>query len=238
MSSSALDLHLAALYKTQTNNAGIERIHAVNQWDGGPVPVFHYAWSKEESVCRLRADVTQALAQELQTYFEKEDHSRDCFAGPEFAEAYKDLIGRDFRIQNIWHGVAYWRTEPVVLSSQRTRVLAPEDAEMLQADLEPWRPDLAHRAPFVVAHNTEQAISVCASVRITPQAHEAGVETMHAYRRGGYGDAAVRRWTNEVLALGAIPLYSTSKDNTASQRLARRVGYSEIGYEFYIHAEP
>ena len=80
----------------------------------------------------------------------------------------------------------------------------------------------------------EAAVLAEKIARALHHAHEAGVETMHAYRRGGYGDAAVRKWTNEVLERGAIPIYSTSRDNVASQRLANRVGYEPIGYDFFI----
>ena len=230
MSIEALNLHLNALYLH--NKTG--DILSINQWDGGAVPLFHYAWCKSGYAYRYRHDLPSSLRQALREKFQEQDLGRDCFSGPLHATEYQTLVSQQFTIKNIWHGLAYWRKTPVSLSGQRTRLIEPGDEHLLREDLEPWQPDLEHREPFVIAHNTDQAISVCASVRITTEAHEAGVETMHAYRRGGYGDAAVRRWTNEVLERGAIPIYSTSRDNVASQRLANRVGYESIGYDFFI----
>ena len=230
MSTDTLNLHISALYTHDKRGD----IVGINQWDGGTVPLFHYAWCASGYELRFRHDLPTHLRTALTEQVSKEDLNRDCSSGPVHASTYQSLVSEHARIKNIWHGLAYWRQTAVPLSRQRTRLLHPGDEELLCDDLEAWRPDLGQRDPFVVAHNTEQAISVCASVRITEHAHEAGVETMHAYRRGGYGDAAVRRWTNEVLSLGAVPIYSTSKDNLASQRLANRVGYELIGYDYYI----
>ena len=230
MSTDTLDFHISALYTYDKQGD----ILGINQWDGGAVPLLHYAWCTSGYLLRFRHDLPMHIRVAITEQVLKEDLNKDCSSGPLYASDYQTLVSEYARIRNIWHGLAYCRGTPVPLSRQRTRLIHPGDEELLCDDLEAWRPDLGHRVPFVVAHNTEQAISVCASVRITEEAHEAGVETMHAYRRGGYGDAAVRRWTNEVLSLGALPIYSTSKDNLASQRLANRVGYELIGYDYYI----
>jgi len=64
-------------------------------------------------------------------------------------------------------------------------------------------------------------VSVCCSVRITPTAHEAGVETHREFRGHGYAAHVVSAWASTVRDIGPIPLYSTSWQNTASQRLPR-----------------
>ncbi|TVQ22357.1 MAG: GNAT family N-acetyltransferase [Spirochaetaceae bacterium] len=79
-----------------------------------------------------------------------------------------------------------------------------------------------------------RAVSVCASVRIGTRADEAGVETAPAYRRQGHAVNAVSGWAEAVLAIGKIPLYSTSWTNAASQAAAHRTGFEPFGAEYTI----
>ena len=79
-----------------------------------------------------------------------------------------------------------------------------------------------------------QAAAVCASVRITDAAHEAGVETLEGYRRKGYAVAVVSTWASAVEKMGVLPLYSTAVENVASQKVAARLGLSQYGADFHI----
>ena len=65
-------------------------------------------------------------------------------------------------------------------------------------------------------------------------AHEAGVDTLEAYRRRGYAASAVAAWALAVRALNLVPLYSTSRDNEASQGLARRLGLVQYGVDYHV----
>jgi len=73
-----------------------------------------------------------------------------------------------------------------------------------------------HRRPFMAAVECDHAVSICASVRISDAVHCAGVETRTDHRQKAH---AVTPW--QVGAAGAIshavPFYSTSWDNVASQ---------------------
>ena len=79
-----------------------------------------------------------------------------------------------------------------------------------------------------------RAAALCCSVRITPEAHEAGVETLPGSRGRGYASSAVAAWAKAVAALGALPLYSTSTENAASQGVARRLRMRLIGLDYHI----
>ncbi|MXY71814.1 MAG: GNAT family N-acetyltransferase, partial [Dehalococcoidia bacterium] len=76
--------------------------------------------------------------------------------------------------------------------------------------------------------------SVCGSVRITPEAHEAGVETSANARGRGFAVAVVAAWAQAVRALGAEPLYSTSWDNAASQAVASKLGLIPYASTFHM----
>jgi predicted GNAT family acetyltransferase len=75
---------------------------------------------------------------------------------------------------------------------------------------------------------------VCASVRVTVDAHEAGVETHPDFRGRGQGARAVAAWATLVRESGAVPLYSTSWSNEASRRLASRLGLVQFGSDLHI----
>jgi predicted GNAT family acetyltransferase len=71
-------------------------------------------------------------------------------------------------------------------------------------------------------------------VRITHEAHEAGVETLPDFRGRGYATDVVAGWARLVRSLGAVPLYSTSWENAASQAVARKLRLVQYGADFHI----
>jgi len=77
-------------------------------------------------------------------------------------------------------------------------------------------------------------VSGCRSVLITPEAHEAGVETLPEFRGKEYAKDVVAKWLWLVRATGTIPLYSTSWENTASQTVARKMRLKLYGADFQI----
>ena len=71
-------------------------------------------------------------------------------------------------------------------------------------------------------------------MRITPEAHEAGVETSAGARGHGFAVAVVAAWANAVRDLGAEPLYSTSWQNTASQAVARKLNLIPYATDYWL----
>ena len=71
-------------------------------------------------------------------------------------------------------------------------------------------------------------------MRITPRAHEAGVETAAECRGRGHAAAVVARWAAAVREQGAEPLYSTSWRNKASRAVARKLGLVPVGRDLHI----
>ncbi len=87
---------------------------------------------------------------------------------------------------------------------------------------------------MAAALEDSKAVSVCASVRLTPRAHEAGVSTHPDFRGRGHAARAARAWARLVRHLRRIPLYSTSCDNVASLALARKLGLREFGVDLHL----
>jgi GNAT superfamily N-acetyltransferase len=112
-----------------------------------------------------------------------------------------------------------------------------DNAGRLQGELAAWRGDVARLQPMYAVVEDGRAVSLCASVAASDRAHAAGVETARDHRGRGLAVQAVAAWARAVRALGAIPFYGTSFDNIASQGVARRLGLTLVGAEFWIECE-
>jgi hypothetical protein len=54
------------------------------------------------------------------------------------------------------------------------------------------------------------------------------------YRGHGHAATVVTAWAHAVTARGALPMYSTSSDNVASQRVAAKCGFTAYGSDYHI----
>lgn len=147
---------------------------------------------------------------------------------------FAQILAKDAPIQHTSVGLAY-RFPSSLAAKSGTRILRdPDDAALLHPLLAAWAPDIQASPPLVAFVVDGQVVAVCGSVRITPHAHEAGVETAAPFRRRGYGAAAVATWAAAVRALGAEPLYSTTWGNNASRAVARTLGLVPVGRDLHI----
>jgi RimJ/RimL family protein N-acetyltransferase len=211
-------LHVGALYVHDARG----RIVSSNEWRPAPAPRFHLGRTSEGLVRRFRADLPDALCAELEALGEVES---------EIARA----LAAHAPIERVWTGPAY--ALPADLAprpSARTIAIDATNADLLRGGFDAWLDDVPHRQPFLAALEDGRAVAVCASVRITAAAHEAGVETLAPARGRGHAADAVAAWADAVRRAGALPLYSTSSDNAASQRVAAKLGAQPIGTDFHV----
>jgi hypothetical protein len=209
---------------------GRSRIVAINQWDGGIAPRFYLGRTAEGNLWRFRNDVPDSLAEELRNLAEREPVAAAVPRMPALNRAYIALLSSHVTIDQVWAGPAYWFSRfvtPSVAPIEITEI----NADLLNGGFEDWLPDVPHRRPFMAVVEDGQAVSVCGSVRITGAAHEAGVETLPAYRRKGHAFNVVAGWASAVRTNGAIPFYSTAWDNIGSQALAKRLGLAFVGVD-------
>ena len=229
-SPSSLELmqhHARALYIHDQQG----QIVAINQWDGGSVPRFFLGRTKAGNVWRFRADLPNDLVSELTALCLAE--TGNILQEPQNKDKYLQLLAAQEEVKQLWQGPVYWCSQPIMPSTSPTAI-TEANAYLLEGGFEPWLPDVPHRQPFIIAIQNDHAVSVCASVRITDTAHEAGIETLPPYRRKGHAANAVAGWTQTLLEKNIIPLYSTSWENTASQSVAKKVGFSLFGTDFHI----
>ena len=219
-----LGWHVDALYTH--DDAG--RIANANDRRGGPAPRLYLGRCATGNVWRVRNDLPPNLAAQLSGLCEQEPVVEDLRAPPVHAAKYCRLLGAE----SPWSGPAY--VFPPAIDEGGGEVLGPQDGERLRGAMDGWVGDVAVWQPFVAAFVGQDAVAVCASVRSTPVADEAGIETVPEHRGRGYALDVARLWARTVAARGARPLYSTSWANTASQRVATKLGLIPYASDYSI----
>ncbi len=218
-----------ALYQSDT--AG--RIVCTNEWDSRPSPRFHLMRTAHGVFCRYQAGLPDEIVRRLETLCQQEPVERFSEPLPLYRERYLEILAEHAPVQSVWSGPAFMALEEVAPGAE-TMIIGENNASLLRERMADWLPDVPHRRPFVAVVKDGGAVSLCASVRITNAVHCAGVETHVSYRRHGYAADAVASWSSAVRAQGAVPFYSTSWENVASQRIARRLKMTLAGVDFYI----
>lgn len=219
-------LHVEALYTRDA--AG--RLLTVNDAGAAPAPRFFLGRTPNGKLLWFRHDVDDSLAEDLARVCESLPTGLDVVA----AEPFVDRLSRVAAVQKIWTGPAYHFPRDVPSEDVGVVRVTADNATVLSPHLEDWLGDVAPNVPMAVALEDGKAVSVCASVRITPRAHEAGVDTNRGFRRRGYAARAVTAWAKAVREVDRIPLYSTSWQNEASRALAAKLGLIQFGSDLHI----
>lgn len=226
------DLMTLHVHTGYTHDANL-RIEFINDWVGGNAPRFWLGRTTQGAIWRFRGDLPEELCAELERLCRREPCSSPLTPVPFYDKAYRELLNAHIPVKKVGAGPTYWFPKKIHTDRPVVRVTTAQ-AALLQGILDAWIPDIPHQQPFVVAVADGKAVSVCASVRITEQAHMAGVETAPAYRRKGHAASAVAGWSNDVTDLGCIALYSTSWENLASQGVATRLRLEMFGVEYHV----
>jgi GNAT superfamily N-acetyltransferase len=229
---SALELmrvHLDALYTYDAEG----RMSHVNEARGPRAPRVFLGRTPAGHEMRSRADVPESTLASIRELVTREPSALPLAQRPHCGEAIVALLERDDAVVRVWSGPAYRiEVDALPVSPMVVRVTRV-NADLLRT-FPDWRDEVDERQPFMVAVENGSAVALCSSVRITGAAHAAGVETLPAARRRGLASQVVAAWARAVAELGAIPLYSTSWDNVASQAVARRLGMPLIGVDFHV----
>ncbi len=224
-----MELHIEAMFTHDTN----ARLRTINEpWPGeAPAPRFFLGRTIDGAVCsRFRYDVPDRLIAQLETLCADEPIARDFRTKPKHFEAYMSLLqGERFTMGPCF--LVPSETAPIMqvvgITRENMTDLLGDGFEWLASEI-----DYAQPCTALVCEN--RAVSICRSVRITSGAHEAGLETLPEFRGKGYAGEVVAGWAAEVRKSGAIPLYSTSWDNTASQAVARKSSLFYYGVNFTV----
>ena len=225
-----MKLHVRALFVHDDRG----RLRLVNETDGAEAPRFFLGMTAEGNLWRFRFDVPEDLALQLAGVCLVESAAGGLREKPAHFAEYLSLLEAHSRVETLWMGPAYVFPDGVVRTSREAVTITSENADVLSGGFEEWIADVPHCRPFLAILHQGRAVSVCRSVRITSEAHEAGVETLDAYRGNGYATDVVAQWANEVRSMGRAPLYSTSWENVFSQRVAQRLGLRQYGMDLHV----
>ena len=222
-------MHIGALYTHDP--AG--RMVRVNEPGGKDAPRFFLGRTVAGIEWRVRHDVEPELVDSLATACANERSGAESLSPPTDATRYLELLARFAPVQHTDAGPAYAFPSELPPAPDAI-VVTPLNPEVLHPHLEAWRGDVGQCDPMVVCLHAGHAVAICASVRITDVAHEAGVETAPDFRGRGYATQVVSAWARAVRGMGRIPLYSTSWRNDASRAVARSLGLVQFGADLHI----
>lgn len=217
---------------TQDENGCLQRINEP-AGDIKPAPRFFFGYTNEGSICRFRQDLPNNIVTQLKEVAAAESMLMNSEKIPRNHRQFKNILQSHTPIERIWIGPAYRFPEHITPPTNVVRLLRT-DAKLLKGDFAEMVSELDNSQPYLAIIENSQAVSICRSVRSSSRAHEAGVDTLVGYRRRGYATSVVAAWALAVRALNRIPLYSTSWDNVASQRVAQRLGLVQYGVDYHI----
>ena len=196
-------------------------------------PVVFIGRTRCGSVVRFRYDVPEVICKRVQTVIQAQSLSDNLYESPSYLATVKDLLASYITADQQWMGPAYRFPGSLEVSSEVVRI-DRSTAYLLEFGFSDLIPELDHCQPVVAIVEGDKAVSVCQSVRKSEEAEEAGVDTLLSHRGKGYAGQAVAGWAGVVREQGRIPLYSTSWDNKASQRVAEKLGLRLYGVDLHI----
>jgi len=225
----SMRLHAEALFTRDTHGDLI----GVNEPNGSVAPRFFLGRTRHGDLWWFRHDVAPDVRAELEAARRSDHRQGNGIDSPIDPTPYQAILARAAPVQRTEVGPAYTFPQQLPHSAGTTHV-TDANAELLTLHLAPWLPDVRLSQPLFVVTCDGHAVSVCASVRQTSDAFEAGVETAVAFRGRGFASPAAAAWASAVREMGRVPLYSTSWQNTASQAVARKLGLIQFGSDLHI----
>lgn len=217
---------------TQDENGCLQRINE-SMGDGKPAPRFFFGYTNEGSICRFRHDLPDNVIAQLKEVAAAEPMPVNSQKIPRNRRQFEDILQSHAPIARIWIGPAYRFPEHITPPTNVVR-LSRENVGLLRGDFAEIASELNSSHPYLAIIEDSQAVSICQSVRLSSHAHEAGVDTLIGYRQRGYATSVVAAWALAVRALNRMPLYSTSWENIASQRVAQRLGLVQYGVDYHV----
>jgi RimJ/RimL family protein N-acetyltransferase len=199
-------------------------------------PRFFMGRTLQGNVWHFRYDLPDDLIRDLEFLCRSEPVASDLVRPPSVTAAIRAKLLEHAPIIREERGPAYVIPESV-RAPKESVLITKGNAHFLQAEF-PWMfrliLDAVDIGPITAVVFEGRALSICHCARLSPSAAEAGVETLQAMQGKGYATAAVAGWAVAIRERGLLPLYSTSSDNIASQRVARKLVMVLYGEDWSI----
>ena len=214
------------------------RLLAVNEPGLPPAPRFFLGRTRNRNLVRYRHDLPADLVRTLDSLVAAEPVGAALTGEPPATyDSIRAALQAHGPVRDEWRGPAYRFPDDLPAGAFETPLPLVEvgaiNAGILQGQFASLATVLPAILPCVAVVAEGAAVAVCHAARRSARAAEAGVATLPGFRGRGYGSAVVAAWARAVRRTGLLPLYSTSWDNTASRRLAQRLGL--VPYAEDIH---
>lgn len=192
------------------------RISAVNDTPEIPGPRIFRTSAGGESLLRIRHDVPESIARK--------------WLAASNEEQLRTEVQRHHPVVSEYRGPAF--VLPQILSETEAVPVGPSTPLHPQLIARGWK--AAETAPYVGVVRNGLVVAVCYSSRLSERAAAAGVETTEEHRGQGLALEAVKAWAATVQASGRIAFYSTESTNSASRRVAEKLGAREFGEHWHL----
>jgi hypothetical protein len=222
-----------------TDDSG--RMLRQNDPEHSAAPVMHFSGCETGNLFLLRSDISAPVAQQVAALVTREPPFAELGARPLFIDRYRELLGLDAplpersfaQIHHLPRGLSFEHHATIV--KQGT-----EEGDKLFAELKrhglpaAWRAmgfaDVSHFwNPWCMALVRGDVAAIAFAARLGESGAEIGVATLPAYRGRKLAPAVTAGWSS-LPQLGARALfYSTTRDNSASQRVIARLGLPLVG---------
>ena len=224
-----MEIHVGTLF-THNKNGFLQH---VNEPDGDLAPRFFLGRTKDGHIWRFRHDLHDDIVEKLNKLTLAEPVPSNYPDPLINLDAFRNILEADAEIEADWSGPAYRFPEKIEAPTNILRITR-KNAELLRFGFPDTIPSLESLQTCMGSVENGKVISICSSVRISPQAQEAGVFTLEGFRRRGYAADVVAGWAVAVSNEGHLPLYSTSWDNVASLALANKLGLILYGVDLHF----
>ncbi len=227
-----LKIQVETLFKTDA----VGRLRVVNEpySDSSPTaPSLFVGTARTGSIVRFSSDLPEHVCRRIEALIVDHPHVGDFELDPPYLDDLMDMMRPQLKTDRVWKGPAY--RFPKSMKSPKLGVrINNENSHLLEAEFADYIPDLMSIGSVAAVVERGRAVSICHSARRSELAEEAGVETIPSRAGRGYAMNAVACWARMVRDRGRIPLYSTSWDNAASQRVAAKLGLIMYGANFHV----
>jgi hypothetical protein len=218
-----LERHIEALFILNSQS----KLVSINEpWDKTkPAPRLYAGKTIDGNIIyKFSCNVPSETLKKLEYYIKKETADTDGII-KNIQEYLKILESKNYSEE-----ISYYYDNEKDMSIDNCSIIDENNIKKYRLNGFEWLNDeIKYCQPCYGIINDGYIISVCRSVRITKEAHEAGIETSEKHRGNNLAGKVLVKWSKDVKNRGCIPLYSTLKENKASQRVAEKTLLKKIG---------
>ena len=182
---------------------------------------------------RIRGDLESQLVVRLATLAREEPATDDFEDTPPQIEAYRSTLEGYLAVAQTYRGPAFYFPERLASAGVAISI-TPDQFDLASAHFGWLADEYEARAPAAGVVVDDVLVSLCCSSVNPIRAAEASLNTAEPARGRGYAPQVVALWADLVRQSGRTPLYSTEWSNTASRRVAAKLGLQLYGEDLFL----